>query len=81
MLDATEGATAALRAAFSPLGLRCVIALVRPENAAPLAVIRKLGMRFEDEVQTFGARAARYAAHAPVPLAGGPGGAGACTTC
>jgi RimJ/RimL family protein N-acetyltransferase len=81
VLDAAEGAAGALRAAFGPPGPRRVIALARPENAAPLAAIRKPGMRFGGEVQTSGARTVRRAAHAPVPLAGGPGGAGACTTC
>lgn len=81
---ATEGAAAALRAAFGPLGLRRVIALARPENAASLAVMRKLGMRREGEVQVFGVRAVRCAAYEPPPeedgLAARAGGA-PCTTC
>jgi ribosomal-protein-alanine N-acetyltransferase len=72
---ATEGGAAALRAAFGPLGLRRVIALARPENAASIAVMRKLGMRFEDELRVFGVQAVRYAAHGPPPEGG------ACTTC
>lgn len=75
---ATEGGAAALRAAFGPLGLRRVIALARPENAASLAVMRKLGMRREGEMQVFGVRAVRCAAHAPWWP---PEGGGACTTC
>ena len=75
---ATEGGAAALRDAFGPLGLRRVIALARPENAASLAVMRKLGMRREAEVQVFGVRAVRCAAHA-APSA--EEGAGACTIC
>lgn len=71
---ATEGAAAALRAAFGPLGLRRVVALARPENAASVAVMRKLGMRFEGETRVFGLQAVRYAAHAPPP------GDGACTS-
>jgi len=81
---ATEGGAAALRAAFGPLGLRRVIALARPENAASLAVMRKLGMRREDEVQVFGVRAVRCAAHAPSPPPKGgraEGGGASCTTC
>ena len=74
---ATEGAAAALRAAFGPLGLRRVIALARPENAASVAVMRKLGMRFEGEVEPFGLRVVRYAAHAAAAAAEGRG---ACTT-
>ncbi len=73
---ATEGGAAALRAAFGPLGLRRVIALARPENAASIAVVRKLGMRREGEAEVFGLRAVRHAAHAPPPEGGG-----ACTTC
>lgn len=73
---ATEGAAAALRAAFGPLGLRRVIALARPENAASLAVMRKLGMRREGEMQVFDVRAVRCAADAPPPE-----DAAACTTC
>lgn len=72
---ATEGGAAALGAAFGPLGLRRVIALARPENAASVAVMRKLGMRFEGGMRVFGVQAVRYAAHAPPP------GDGACTTC
>ncbi|GAA0605766.1 GNAT family protein [Craurococcus roseus] len=74
---ATEGGLAALGAAFGALGLRRVIAPARPENAASLAVMRKLGMRREAEVHVFGVRAVRCAAHAAPP----EGGAGACTTC
>ena len=74
---ATEGGAAALEAAFGPLGLRRVIALARPENAASVSVMRKLGMRFEGGMRVFGVQAVRYAAHAPAP----PGGGGACTTC
>lgn len=75
---ATEGGAAALRAAFGPLGLRRVIALARPENGASVAVMRKLGMRFEGAMRAFGVPAVRYAAASPPPL---PEGMGACTTC
>jgi RimJ/RimL family protein N-acetyltransferase len=71
-----RGAAAALRAAFGPLGLRRVISLARPENAASLAVMRKLGMRREGEMQVFDVRAVRCAADAPPPE-----DAAACTTC
>jgi RimJ/RimL family protein N-acetyltransferase len=53
-----------------------VIALARPENAASIAVMRKLGMRFENRIRAFGLEAVRYAAHAAPP-----GGGGACTSC
>ena len=78
---ATEGGAAALRAAFGALGLRRVIALARPENAASLAVMRKLGMRREAELRVFGVRAVRCAAHAAPPPRSPEEGAGACTTC
>jgi [ribosomal protein S5]-alanine N-acetyltransferase len=64
---ATEGGAAALRAAFGALGLRRVIALARPENAASIAVMRKLGMRFEGDLRVFGVQAVRYGVHAPYP--------------
>jgi RimJ/RimL family protein N-acetyltransferase len=41
---ATEGARAALRAGFDELGLQEIISIVDPENAASMAVTRKLGM-------------------------------------
>ena len=79
---ATEGCAAALEAAFGPLGLRRVIALARSENAASIAVMRKLGMRFEGGMRMFGVQAVRYAAHAPGGAAAPPEkGAGACSTC
>ena len=45
--------------------MSAVIALARPENAASVAVMRKLGMRFEGEGRVFGVQAVRYAADAP----------------
>jgi RimJ/RimL family protein N-acetyltransferase len=42
---ATEGARAALAWAFDELGLREVVAIVAPENAASLRVAEKLGLR------------------------------------
>jgi RimJ/RimL family protein N-acetyltransferase len=41
---ATEGGAAALRSGFEVLGLQEIIAIVAPENAASVAVTRKLGM-------------------------------------
>lgn len=77
---ATEGGQSALGAAFGPLGLHRVIALARTENARSVAVMRKLGMRFEGAMHIFGVDAVQYAAHAP-PTAGPSGNGGACTTC
>ena len=53
-------------AAVGALGILAgMIALARPENAASVAVMRKLGMRFEGEGRVFGVQAVRYAADAP----------------
>lgn len=43
----TEGLALAVRHAFSDLGLHRVEANIRPENAASLALIRRLGFREE----------------------------------
>jgi RimJ/RimL family protein N-acetyltransferase len=45
---ATEGGTAALVAGFDELGLQEIISIVDPENAASMAVTRKLGMTLRD---------------------------------
>jgi RimJ/RimL family protein N-acetyltransferase len=45
---ATEGGRAALRAGFDELGLEEVISVVDPDNAASVAVTRKLGMTLRD---------------------------------
>ncbi len=57
---ATEGAVASLRFGFETLGLACVIALVHPENAASMNVIRKLGMPFTRKASYFGIRVNHY---------------------
>jgi len=44
---ATEAARAALRGGFEHGGLRRVVSIARPENAASIRVMQKLGMRFE----------------------------------
>jgi RimJ/RimL family protein N-acetyltransferase len=46
---ATEAAGAVRDHAFGPLGLRRLIALVRPENVASAGVARKIGMDVERE--------------------------------
>jgi RimJ/RimL family protein N-acetyltransferase len=45
---ATEGGAAALRAGFESLGLEEIIAIVDPQNAASMAVTRKLGMTLRE---------------------------------
>jgi ribosomal-protein-alanine N-acetyltransferase len=47
---ATEGATAALEAAFGPLGLDEVVSFTVPANAASLAVMRRIGLRRRPEL-------------------------------
>jgi RimJ/RimL family protein N-acetyltransferase len=46
---ATEGGAAALRAGFETLGLEEIIAVVDTENAASVAVTRKLGMTLREQ--------------------------------
>jgi ribosomal-protein-alanine N-acetyltransferase len=47
---ATEAARAACRHGFEQIGLRRIVALVRPENEPSNGVARKLGMEVEREV-------------------------------
>jgi [ribosomal protein S5]-alanine N-acetyltransferase len=51
---ATESATACLRAAFGPLGIERVRAVVLPDNAASVRVLEKIGMRHDGTVQYHG---------------------------
>jgi RimJ/RimL family protein N-acetyltransferase len=43
-----------MKQAFGPLGLRRVVALVRPENVASAVVARKIGMTVEREADFHG---------------------------
>lgn len=47
---ATEGAQAALRHAFTELGLASVVSIVAPANARSLRVVDKLGLRHDRDV-------------------------------
>lgn len=51
---ATEIARVAVRAGFDDLGLAEIVAIARPDNAASLAVMRKLGMTFVGEIHHAG---------------------------
>jgi [ribosomal protein S5]-alanine N-acetyltransferase len=51
---ATEAAGAWLEAAFARLGVREVVALAEPANAASLRVLEKVGMRRDGERSAFG---------------------------
>jgi RimJ/RimL family protein N-acetyltransferase len=57
---ATEGGHAAVEFARDQLGLRGLVAFALPENGGSIAVMRKLGFRFEGEQSIFGLDAVRY---------------------
>ena len=57
---ATEAARRALRYAFEDLGQKHVISVIHPDNAASIAVAKKLGETFERETEVMGRRAAIY---------------------
>jgi RimJ/RimL family protein N-acetyltransferase len=63
---ATEAAGAWLETAFSRLGIREVVALAEPANAASLRVLEKLGMTRDGERLAFGRPHAVYRAARPV---------------
>ena len=86
---ATEGAEAAVAAAFSHLAVDEVISLIHPENRRSIAVARRLGMRHAWEVRHPGiglplrvytlpgaARAERATGARPAATAPGPAAAG-----
>jgi [ribosomal protein S5]-alanine N-acetyltransferase len=62
---ATEASVASLGYGFDRLGLRRIIGLVDPENVASVRVLEKVGMRFEDHIDYFDSRVARYAITSP----------------
>jgi [ribosomal protein S5]-alanine N-acetyltransferase len=51
---ATEVARLAVKAAFGPLGLPSVVAFTLPDNAASRAVMERIGMTFERDVEHAG---------------------------
>jgi ribosomal-protein-alanine N-acetyltransferase len=58
---ATEAARACLAEALGPLGLKRVVAVVRPENSASIHVLEKLGMTREGTRFAHGAEHLLYA--------------------
>jgi ribosomal-protein-alanine N-acetyltransferase len=62
---ASEAARAALDYAFGVVGLERVIALARPQNGPSRRIMVKLGMRWEKDVEAFGAPAVYYAIERP----------------
>jgi RimJ/RimL family protein N-acetyltransferase len=58
---ATEAARAALKDAFERVRLSRIVSIAMPENAASIAVMKKLGLQFDAEFETDGVRLVRYA--------------------
>ena len=63
---ATEAAREALRDGFDRAGLERVVAIARPENAASIRVMQKVGMDFEREITHKGIRHVLYSVREPV---------------
>ena len=61
----TEAARAALAYAFDVVRLDRVIALARPQNGPSRRIMDKLGLRWEKDVDAFGAAAVYYAIDRP----------------
>ena len=57
---ATEAAQAALRDAFDRVRLERIISIARPENAASIRIMEKLGLKLECEFEDDGVRLVRY---------------------
>ncbi len=58
---ATEAAQAALRDLTQRVGVGRIISIARPENAASIRIMKKLGLTFETEFEADGLRLVRYA--------------------
>lgn len=58
---ASEAARAALADAFDRAGLPRLISVAMPENAASIAIMKKIGLRFDAEFESEGTRLVRYA--------------------
>jgi RimJ/RimL family protein N-acetyltransferase len=50
---ATEAARASLEYGFETLGLKRIVAVVQPENAASCRVIEKIGLRYEKDARFY----------------------------
>jgi ribosomal-protein-alanine N-acetyltransferase len=69
---ATEAASACVAEAFGPIGAGRVVALIRPENVASIAVAEKLGLAHEGRRTAHGgAEHLLYAASASGPVSAG----------
>ncbi len=58
---ATEMARASLRLGFTDKGFDQIVAIAKPENAASIHVMEKLGMRFEERTSYYDIEVVRYA--------------------
>jgi len=59
---ATEAAHATLRYGFEQMGLPRIVAVIRPANVDSINVVKKIGMRFDKEVNHFGVEGVLYVA-------------------
>ena len=62
---ATEAARGALHDGFARVGLRRIVAIAQPANAASLGILRKLGMRYERMMEPRGIAVALYSVEMP----------------
>jgi len=62
---ATEAARVALRDAFERAGVDRIISVARPENAASVRIMEKLGLRREGKFEKEGVRLVRYSIDRP----------------
>jgi ribosomal-protein-alanine N-acetyltransferase len=58
---ATEAARAALNDAFERVHLKRLISIARPENKASIGIMKKLGLKFDADLETDGIKLVRYA--------------------
>lgn len=58
---ATESAAGWLRFGFGEAGLERIVAVADPDNLGSIAVMKKLGMTFEDTAFSYGLKVVRYA--------------------
>lgn len=58
---ATEAARAALQDAFDRVRLDRIISIARPENAASIGIMKKLGLQFDADFESEGVKLVRYA--------------------
>ncbi len=62
----TEAARLCVQGAFHRFGLPGLIAISRPENAASIAVLTKLGFTADGQVRAYGAEHLRYRLESPL---------------